>query len=197
MYIAGWVHKGKTTGLNIPGGLSFLVHGNFHAPIRGLDGFPREDRPGQVNTIFQCYHLMIAIGVALIVLTTAGAVMLKKDKLFRKPWLLRVFVVSVLLPQLANQAGWWTAEVGRQPWVVYGLLRTSDALSQAVKAGQVVFSLILFTLVYSLLFVLFLFLLNRKIVHGPEWATEEMHSSMHKDMALHFHRNPENNPETN
>ena len=92
------------------------------------------------------------------------------------------------LPQLANQAGWFTAEMGRQPWVVYGLLRTSDALSQAVKAGEVLFSLILFIIVYAGLFVLFIFLLNRKIQHGPDWVGEEMHSAMHKDMALHFGR---------
>ena len=78
-----------------------------------------------------------------------------------------IFVWSVLLPQIANQCGWFTAEMGRQPWVVYGLLRTSDALSKNVQANQVMFSLILFMLVYSTLFVLFLYLLNRKIKHGP------------------------------
>lgn len=78
-----------------------------------------------------------------------------------------MFVAAVLLPQIGNQVGWYSAEVGRQPWVVYGLLRTSHALSKAVTAGQVWFSLILFTLVYALLFALFLYLLNKKIQHGP------------------------------
>ena len=77
------------------------------------------------------------------------------------------FAWAVLLPQIANQAGWFTAEMGRQPWVVYGLLRTSDALSKAVKAEQVLTSLILFTVVYATLFVLFLYLLNKKIRQGP------------------------------
>ena len=76
---------------------------------------------------------------------------------------MRVFVLAVLLPQIANQVGWYSAEVGRQPWVVYGLLRTSDGLSKAVNADQVWFSLILFTLVYTLLFVLFIYLLNKKM----------------------------------
>ncbi len=84
-----------------------------------------------------------------------------------------LFVWAVLLPQIANQAGWFAAEMGRQPWVVYGLLRTSDALSKTVKASQVIFSLVLFTLVYSILLVLFLYLLNRKIKHGPESYVQE------------------------
>jgi len=90
-----------------------------------------------------------------------------RKKLFDKKWLLIAFMWSVLLPQIANQAGWFTAEIGRQPWVVYGLLRTSDALSKSVTANQIIFSLILFTIVYIVLFALFLFMLNRKILHGP------------------------------
>lgn len=102
-----------------------------------------------------------------------------------------VFLWGVLLPQLANQAGWFAAETGRQPWVVYGLLRTSDALSKAVTANQVMFSLIMFTVVYILLFSLFVFLLNRKIQHGPFYAEgdddkEEDHSPLHKAMADEF-----------
>jgi cytochrome d ubiquinol oxidase subunit I len=90
-----------------------------------------------------------------------------RKRLFEKKWIMRFFVLSVLLPQIANQAGWFTAEMGRQPWVVYGLLRTSDALSRKVTADQIVFSLILFAAVYLLLFLLFIYLLNKKIQHGP------------------------------
>jgi len=188
MYLMGWVDKRReqTRGIHIPGGLSFLATGSFNQPLKGLRAFPENNRPSNINGVFQVYHLMIVIGTFLILLTTVGAWMLKKEKLFDKPWMLHIFVWAVLLPQLANQAGWFTAEMGRQPWVVYGLLRTSDALSQAVKAGEVLFSLILFIIVYAGLFVLFIFLLNRKIQHGPDWVGEEMHSSMHKDMALHF-----------
>ncbi|TDW99902.1 cytochrome ubiquinol oxidase subunit I [Dinghuibacter silviterrae] len=188
MYLFGWVDQQheQTHGLSIPGGLSFLTYGDFHAPVQGLRATPIGDRPGQVNGVFQVYHLMITLGTLMILLTTVAAFWLRRDTLFDKPWVLRIFVWSVLLPQLANQAGWFTAEMGRQPWVVYGLLRTSAALSEAVKAGQVIFSLILFVLVYIGLFALFVFLLNRKITHGPNWAAEEMHSSMHRDMAEHF-----------
>ena len=87
----------------------------------------------------------------------------------RRPpgWLLRLLVFAVLGPQIANQAGWMTAEVGRQPWIVYGLMRTGEGVSRSVSAGAVVFSLVLFTLIYTLLFALFLFLLDSKIKHGP------------------------------
>ncbi|MBL7722219.1 MAG: cytochrome ubiquinol oxidase subunit I [Chitinophagaceae bacterium] len=169
MYLLGWVNKKDqtTSGIKIPGGLSFLLHQNFEKPIPGLNAFKPEDRPSQVNAIFQFYHLMVAIGLALILLTVYAAWQLKRRVLFNKKWLLYIFVWAVLLPQIANQVGWFAAEIGRQPWVVYGLLRTSDAVSTTVKAEQVLTSLILFTLVYATLFVLFLYLLNKKIKHGP------------------------------
>lgn len=169
MYLFGWVNdkEQKTTGLAIPGGLSFLVHQDFKAPIKGLNSFKPEDRPGQVNAVFQFYHIMISIGMILIALTVYASWLWWRGKLFDKRWLMLVFAWAVLLPQIGNQVGWFTAEMGRQPWVVYGLLRTSEGLSKNVQAQQVLFSLILFTLVYTILFVLFLYLLNKKIKHGP------------------------------
>ena len=91
-----------------------------------------------------------------------------RGTLFQHRWWLRILVLSVLGPQIANQAGWFSAEMGRQPWIVYGLLRTSDALSKTVTAEQVLFSLILFAFIYTLLFALFIFLLDQKIKHGPD-----------------------------
>jgi len=176
MYLFGWVNdkEQKTTGLAIPGGLSFLVHQDFKAPIKGLNAFKPEDRPGQVNAVFQFYHIMIAIGMILIALTVYASWLWWRGKLFDKRWLMLVFAWAVLLPQIGNQVGWFTAEMGRQPWVVYGLLRTSDGLSKNVQAQQVLFSLILFTLVYTILFILFLYLLNKKIKHGPvDYNTKE------------------------
>jgi cytochrome d ubiquinol oxidase subunit I len=92
------------------------------------------------------------------------------NRLETNKWWNKALVFSVFLPQIANQSGWFAAEMGRQPWVVYGLLRTKDALSPTVKGGEVLFSLILFTLVYLLLFVLFIYLLNKKIKKGPQDA---------------------------
>lgn len=169
LYLLGWVdnEQQEVTGLGIPGGLSFLVHQDFAAPITGLNAFPKEDRPSQVNAVFQFYHIMIAIGMFLIGLTIYACFLWWKGKLFETKWLLWIFSFSVILPQIANQVGWFTAEMGRQPWIVYGHLRTSQGFSQEVSANQIVFSLVLFTVVYSLLFLLFLYSLNKKIKHGP------------------------------
>ncbi|UOB16468.1 cytochrome ubiquinol oxidase subunit I [Abyssalbus ytuae] len=169
MYILGWVNKEKqeVSGIKIPGGLSFLLDYDFDTPVTGLNAFPEDERPSQINAIFQFYHIMIAIGIFLIIISLYGNFMWWRGKLFDKRWLLWTFVFVAILPQIANQVGWFAAEMGRQPWVVYGLLRTSDAFSQAVRANQVLFSLILFFIVYALLFVLFVYLLNKKIKHGP------------------------------
>ena len=181
MYLLGWVDNKnqKVTGIKIPGGLSFLLHQDFKKPVTGLNAFDPNDRPTQVNAIFQVYHIMIAIGMFLIALTAYASWLMYKGKLFEQKWLMHVFAWSVFLPQIANQAGWFAAEMGRQPWVVYGLLRTSDALSKSVKANQIIFSLILFGLVYLTLFALFIYLLNKKIKHGPVSASEtgDIHSN--------------------
>lgn len=170
MYLMGWVDREgqQVTGVKIPGGLSFLLHQDFSTPVRGLNSFPENEQPRAVNAIFQFYHLMVAIGMTLIGLSLLGTFLWWRGTLFLHRWLLKIFVAAVFLPQIANQAGWFAAEMGRQPWVVYGLLRTSDALSKVVTANQVVFSLILFTLIYLLLFALFIYMLDKKIKHGPD-----------------------------
>ena len=192
MYLFGWVDKEKQTvsGLAVPGGLSFLLHGDFNEPVQGLTSFPASDRPSQVNAIFQFYHLMVAFGMALIILSVLGVYYLWRGTLFQKKWLLWVFVFAVILPQLANQFGWFAAEMGRQPWVVYGLLRTSDALSTAVTAGQVLTSLIMFFLIYSVLFLLFIYLLHKKIRHGPYYKPMIDERHLQRDISSSFLSNP-------
>ena len=170
MYLLGWVDKKEqeVTGIKIPGGLSFLTYWDFDAPVKGLNYFPEDERPTALNAIFQFYHIMVAIGMFLIALSLYAGWQWWRGRLFDQRWLLRLFVWAVLLPQIANQVGWFAAEMGRQPWVVYGHLRTADALSKVVTANQVLFSLIMFTIIYALLFGLFIYLLNKKIQHGPE-----------------------------
>jgi cytochrome d ubiquinol oxidase subunit I len=179
MYLFGWVNDKDQTvkGLKIPEALTFLIHQDFNTPVKGLNAFDENDRPSMVNFIFQTYHLMISIGMLLIGLTLFSLYLLWKGKLFSKRWLMILFSFAVVLPQIANQVGWYTAEVGRQPWVVYNLLRTSDALSENVRAEQVLFSLILFTLVYLILFSLFIYLLNKKIQTGIMIEPSEKDSS--------------------
>ncbi|NLH62331.1 MAG: cytochrome ubiquinol oxidase subunit I [Ignavibacteriales bacterium] len=185
LYLYGWVDENQREvkfGIALPKFLTFLVHSDFKTPIRGLDSFDKKDLP-PINIVFQTYHLMVAIGMALIGLSLLALFLLWRGTLFRSNWLMKTFVLAVLLPQIANQVGWYSAEIGRQPWIVYNLLRTSDALSKAVVANQVLFSLILFTLIYALLLVLFLFLLNEKIKHGPE-DIESLQSEYEKQKIL-------------
>jgi cytochrome bd ubiquinol oxidase subunit I len=174
LYLFGWVNNKEQKvnfGLRIPKMLSYLVYFDTKKPLKGLNAFVTKDRP-PVNIVFQSYHLMVAIGMGMIALNLLGVFLWWRNKIFEKRWLLWIFVFSVLGPQVANQLGWISAEVGRQPWIVYGLLRTSDGLSKVVSSHQLVFSLILFTLIYALLFVLFIYLLNEKIQHGPEMAED-------------------------
>ena len=175
MYLFGWVSEDKQRvnfGISLPGMLSWLTYGDATRPVTGLDDFKPGDRP-PINFVFQTYHAMVAIGMGLIGLGFLGLFLWWRGLLFSENrWVrklvLPAMVVAVLGPQFANQLGWFSAEVGRQPWIVYNLLRTSDALSKAVKADAVLTSLILFTLIYALLFGLFIFLLNEKIQHGPD-----------------------------
>jgi cytochrome d ubiquinol oxidase subunit I len=154
-------------GIAIPGLLSFLAYGDPHKPVAGLDQIPPQDWP-PVTTTFQVYHIMVWLGVLFVVLTLVGSYFRWKGTIFEKRWLLWTFVLAVPLPYAANEFGWMTAEVGRQPWIVYGLLRTSDALSKAVVASQVLGSIIMFIVIYALLFVVWVFVLDSKIKHGPD-----------------------------
>ena len=184
LHLFGWVDekdKEVKLSISIPGLLSYLVYGDASKPIIGLDAFPDGETP-PVNIVFQSYHLMVAIGFFLIGISILGVFLWWRGKLFNHRWLLWVFVFSVLGPQIANQVGWITAEVGRQPWIVYGLLKTSDAFSKVVTSGQIMFSLILFAIIYLVLFILFIFLLNEKIQHGPdepETITSEYEKQKH------------------
>lgn len=171
LVLFGWVDEKTETvhGVAVPGLLSFLVHGDAAKPVTGLREFKPGDRP-PVNRSFQFYHIMVAVGFGMIAVAGLGFLYFWRGSLFEKKWLLWLLVLSVLGPQLANQAGWFAAEIGRQPWIVYVLMRTSEGLSQVVKADAVLTSLILFTLIYLLLFAVFVYLLNDKIQHGPDDA---------------------------
>ncbi len=175
----------------IPGGLGFLVHEDFDAEIPGLDRFRPEDRPGVIVPFFS-YRVMVGLGLFFIALNLAGCIQWARGNLWTSRRLLRVFVFAVVGALVANQAGWIAAETGRQPWIVHppverdatgalaldadGFvaydetqgLRTTEGVSKAVRAEQVLGSLILFSLIYLLLGAVWLFLLDRKIRQGPD-----------------------------
>ncbi|MDP1834628.1 MAG: cytochrome ubiquinol oxidase subunit I [Chlamydiales bacterium] len=156
-------------GIKLPDMLSYLTYGDFKAPIQGLDKIDRKDWP-RVSLVFQSYHWMLYMWGAMVFFSCGAVFLWWRGTLFSSRWFMRGLVLSAIFPQIANQTGWMTAEVGRYPWIVYNLLRISDGLSKSVTAGQILGSLIMFTVVYIMLFALFVFLLDHKIKVGP---TEE------------------------
>ena len=169
--LAGWVDEKneKVVGIQMPGMLSFLAHNDVHATVTGLNEYAPEDRP-PVQASFLFFHGMVGVGFAMIAIAALGFLYFRHGSLHERRWLLWILVFSVLGPQIANQLGWFAAEVGRQPWIVYHLMRTPAGLSAVVKANVVLTSLILFTFIYFLLFTVFIYLLNDKIQHGPDDA---------------------------
>jgi len=167
----GWVDEKneKTFGPKIPSLLSFLAWTDTAKPVAGLRETAPDlkDRP-PVNFTFQLFHVMVIVGFWMILISALGFLYFWHGSLFEKRWLLWLLVFSVLGPQIANQAGWFAAEVGRQPWIVQGLLRTSEGLSAVVKANTILAAILLFSAVYILLFAVFVYLLNDKIQHGPD-----------------------------
>ncbi len=153
-------------GFAIPGFLSFLVHEDFNKPVPALDQFSAEDWPPVAMSFFT-YHIMLGLGMYFIGVTLLATFLWWRGKIFQTRWLLWVFVFSVPAPFISNEFGWAAAELGRQPWIVYGHLRTADALSPAVSAEQVLFSIVMFGLIYLVLFVLWLYILDKKIKKGP------------------------------
>ena len=153
--------------IRIPGALSLLAFGRFDAEVQGLKDFPRDERP-PLGLTFYPFHLMVYIGGYFIFLTVFGVYLLMRNKLFDNRLFLRLALWSIPLPFIVNELGWITAEVGRQPWIVYRVMKTADAISITVPAVQILLSLILLVLIYELWFILWVYLLKREIGKGPE-----------------------------
>lgn len=174
-YVIGWVNheKQKVYGLSIPGLLSFMTYRNTETPVRGLNQFP-QDQWSYVPAVFQLYHLMIIMWGSMALAAGIGGYYWWKKNWAMRPVFLKYLILSVAFPQIANIAGWYSACIGRQPWVVYKLLKTKEAFSPIITGGQVLGSLIMFVIMYLLFFVLFLVLLDKKIKHGPIDHKEDM-----------------------
>ena len=176
MMLFGWVDVSaqKTYGVGIPCMLSVLAHGNPNAVILGLNDFPPELWP-PVNLVFQTYHMMLYLGGTFIIMGILGSLFLYWGKrIFKMRWLLWIFVFSVLLSELSISLGWLTAEIGRQPWIVYNLLRTVNGVSPNLSGFEVLASIFMFIGLYFVLFILFIYLLNNKIQHGPDPLQEDV-----------------------
>ncbi len=156
----------------VPDLLSYLAYGDFHASVKGLNDIPRDLQP-PVEVTYYAYHIMITLGGVFIGLMGFGVFLLWRKKLFESRWFLWLLMLSVPFPYIANEAGWVVTCVGRQPWIIYGILKTSDAISPNVSTGEVIFTLLGFAGIYVLLGLLFLFLVGRFIAEGPEEPGQE------------------------
>jgi cytochrome d ubiquinol oxidase subunit I len=150
----------------VPKMLSFLSYRRWEAHVRGLDEFPQDLWPETIPLLYYSYHIMVGLGTIFIAIMVAAVFLLWRGKLFDARWMLWILMLSLPFPYIANTAGWMTAELGRQPWLVYGLMRTADGYSKTVSAGNGVFTLLGFMGMYTVLGILFLFLVRREIEHG-------------------------------
>ena len=147
--------------------LSFLIYGTTLAEVKGLDQVPRDQWPSPMPLLFYSYHIMAGLGTYFVLLMVVAAFLLWRGRLFHTRWALWPLMLSFPLPYIANTAGWMTAEIGRQPWVVYGLIRTSNGYSKYVSSGNSLFTLLGFMGMYTVLSVLFVILVYRIISRGP------------------------------
>jgi len=153
--------------------LSFLIYGTTEAEVKGLDAFPKDDQPPNIPLLFFSYHIMAGLGTLFVAVMGIAALLLWRGWLFTSRWMLWILMLSAPFPFIANTAGWLTAEVGRQPWLVYGLMRTAAGSSTTVSAGNGMFTLLGFMGLYSTLAILFLFLISHEIAHGPARAAHQ------------------------
>ena len=154
--------------LEIPNMLSFLTYRKWAANVKGLDAFPQEQWPDRIEMLYYSYHIMVGLGTIFIAVMVLAAILFWCKRLFESRWMLWTLMLCVPMPYIANTAGWITAELGRQPWLIYGLMRTSHGVSPRVGAGNAWFTLIGFMGMYTVLGILWLFLVWREIEIGPE-----------------------------
>lgn len=157
----------------VPKALSFLTHRHWEAEVKGLNDFPRDQWPDNIPLLYYSYHIMVGLGTFFILITIVAALLLWRKKLFGARWMLWILMLSFPFPYIANTAGWITAEVGRQPWLVYGLMRTNEGFSATVSSGNGLFTLIGFMGMYLVLGIVFLFLIWREVIHGPKLLAAE------------------------
>jgi cytochrome d ubiquinol oxidase subunit I len=153
--------------IEVPGVLSFLANGTFQSYVHGLDEYPADAWPDNIELLYYSFHLMITLGSIFILLMAYATLQNWRGRLQSTTWLLWVLMLAFPFPYIANTVGWMTAELGRQPWLVYGLFRTRDGYSKVLSNGDAIFSLIGFTGLYFVLGVLFLYLVGRQIARGP------------------------------
>jgi cytochrome d ubiquinol oxidase subunit I len=160
-------HEALIDPLYVPDMLSFLAYGNFRANVQGLRSYPKDQRP-PVELTYYAYHVMVGLGTIFVGVTALAIVLLAFRRLYEARWMLWILMLLMPFPYIANEAGWMVTEVGRQPWLVYGIMRTAEGPSPTVVAGETIFTTIGFAGMYFVLGVLFLLLTLREIARGPQ-----------------------------
>jgi cytochrome bd ubiquinol oxidase subunit I len=159
--------------------LSFLIYGTTAAEVQGLDRFPREDWPSLLPLLFYSYHIMVGLGTWFAAVMGVAAFLLLRGRLYSSRWILWCLLLSWPLPYIATTAGWMTAEIGRQPWLVYGLIRTSQGSSPHVASGNSLFTLLGFLGMYSILSLLWIILVYNHVQSGP---IAPAHDALHESL---------------
>jgi len=159
----------------VPNALSFLTYRRWNAEVKGLDAFPQDRWPTNIELLYFSYHIMVGLGTVFIAIAGVAAFLMWRGKLFVSRWMLWILLLALPFPYIANTAGWMTAELGRQPWLVYSVMRTVDGYSKTVSAGNGIFTLLGFMGMYTVLGILFLFLVRREIEQGPVAQVEAGH----------------------
>jgi cytochrome d ubiquinol oxidase subunit I len=160
-------HMKMDNPLHIPKLLSFLTYYRWSAEVKGLDAFPRDQWPDNIPLLYYSYHIMVGLGTIFIAILVACSILLWRGSLYSTRWALWILMLSFPFPYIANTAGWLTAELGRQPWLVYGLLRTAHGSSLTVSAGNGMFTLLGFLGIYFVIGVVFILLIVKRINIGP------------------------------
>ena len=160
-------HKKTYLDIKIPKLLSIMIHGDPDGEVQGLNDFPTDLHP-PVFLTFQSYHIMIGLGGLFALISSIGIFLMARKKLYDSDWYLKILLFSIPLPVISNEMGWMAAEIGRQPWIIQGVLKTADAASVVVPAWQVLATIIMFTILYTLLFIFFIKFLVALIKKGPE-----------------------------
>ncbi|MDQ3589202.1 MAG: cytochrome ubiquinol oxidase subunit I [Actinomycetota bacterium] len=161
----------------LPGGLSILLYGTPSAEVKGLEDFPKKNWPDNIPLLYYSYHVMVGLGTFFIGIMVLAAFMLWRGWLYTFRPMLWVLMLAIPFPFIANTAGWFVAELGRQPWMVYGLFRTSEGVSPLISSGNVLFTLIGFAGMYLVMGLLYILLMVREITHGPEAEEETLENT--------------------
>lgn len=165
----------------VPKALSMIVHREWDAEVRGLTSFPRENWPDNIPLLYYSFHIMVGLGTIFIAVMALSALWLWRGKLFEFKPLLWLLMLTMPLPYVANTAGWMTAELGRQPWLIYGLMRTTEGASPNVSSGNTLFTLLGFMGMYTILLLLGLFMIWRELDHGPGRQNHSHHHAVAAD----------------